>query len=98
MKKVFANAMLVFMLTCTITCMAQSKPITINGRITSFEESLPLEGVSIQVKGSANNTGTQADGTFSLSVLPAEKILLVSSPGYEKRRYPLPLQGSMILF
>jgi len=85
MKKVFANAMLLFMLTSAITSMAQSKPVTINGKITSFEESLPLEGVSIQVKGSGNSTGTQADGTFSLSVLPEERILLVSLPGYEKK-------------
>lgn len=68
---------------------AQAKTVTVNGRITSFEESLPLEGVSILVKNSSNGTGTQADGSFTLTVLPDEKILLVSLPGYEKKEVPL---------
>jgi hypothetical protein len=89
MKKVFANALLLFMLGYTIPAMAQSKPVTINGKITSFEESLPLEGVSVRVKSNKTSTGTQADGTFSLSVLPDEKILLVSLPGYEKKEIPI---------
>ena len=43
--------------------IAQSKTFTISGKVTSFEESLSLEGVSIHVKGTKFFTGTQADGT-----------------------------------
>lgn len=68
---------------------AQSKAMVINGRITSFEESLPLEGASIQVKNGSNGTGTQADGSFSLAVLPGEKVLVVSLEGYEKKEITL---------
>ncbi len=68
---------------------AQSKAVVINGRITSFEESLPLEGASIQVKNSSNVTGTQADGSFSLAVLPEEKVLVISLQGYEKKEITL---------
>ena len=89
MKKLLANVLLLAMLGYTITAMAQPKPVTINGKITSFEESLPLEGVSVHVKSNRTSTGTQADGTFSLSVLPEEKILLISLAGYEKKEIPI---------
>jgi TonB-dependent starch-binding outer membrane protein SusC len=89
MKKVFANVLLLFLLVYSITAMAQPKPVTINGKITSFEESLPLEGVSVRVKGSGNSTGTQADGSFSLSILPEEKILVVSLAGYGIKEVPI---------
>jgi hypothetical protein len=72
-----------------VPAMAQPKPVVINGKITSFEESLPLEGASIQVKNSSNSTGTQADGSFSLAVLPGEKVLVISLQGYEKKEITL---------
>lgn len=62
---------------------AQSKPYTISGKVTSFEESLALEGVGIYVKGSKYFTGTQADGTFSLDILPENKILVFELKDYE---------------
>ena len=72
-----------------VPAMAQPKTVVINGRITSFEESLPLEGASIQVKNGSNSTGTQADGSFSLAVLPEEKVLVISLQGYEKKEITL---------
>lgn len=77
------------LLSCAFPVLAQSKTVVINGRITSFEESLPLEGASIQVKNSSNVTGTQADGSFSLAVLPEEKVLVISLQGYEKKEITL---------
>ncbi|MEO5683551.1 MAG: hypothetical protein ABIQ88_12960 [Chitinophagaceae bacterium] len=73
MKKSIAVFTLLLIMLYAVPAPAQSKTITINGKITSFEESFALEGVSIQVKGGAKNTGTQADGTFSLELLPEEK-------------------------
>ena len=98
MKTVFANAVLLFMLAYTFPSIAQSKTISINGKVTSFEESLPLEGVSVLVKGTSTSTGTQADGTFSLSVSPGQTILQLSLTGYEKKKYALPMPGNMILY
>ncbi|MES1221970.1 MAG: carboxypeptidase-like regulatory domain-containing protein [Bacteroidota bacterium] len=89
MRKLFANGMLFFMLASAIPSIAQSKTITISGRVTSFEESLPLEGVSVRVKGSNNSTGTQADGTFSLAISDGEKVLLLSLAGYERKEIPI---------
>jgi hypothetical protein len=62
---------------------AQNKTFTINGKVISFEESFPLEGVSVAVKGTKNVTGTQSDGTFSLAVTPGDKTLVVTLTGYE---------------
>jgi TonB-dependent starch-binding outer membrane protein SusC len=67
------------------TALGQNKAVIINGKVTSFEESLPLEGVNVSVKGGKNITGTQADGSFTLAVSPEDKILLVSLEGYETK-------------
>jgi len=89
MKNLFAKAVLFTALACSSPAMAQEKLQVITGKVVSFDESLPLEGVSIRVKNSSNATGTQADGSFSLALSPTEKILLLSLPGYEKKELTL---------
>ena len=69
--------------------ICQVKTFTISGRITSFEESLPLEGVTIRVKNSSNITGTQADGSFSLALTVTDHLLIVALDGYEKKEIPV---------
>jgi len=44
--------------------LAQQKVVT--GRVTSAEDSQPLPGVSVKVKGTSTGTGTKGDGTFSI--------------------------------
>jgi hypothetical protein len=85
----FIGILLLLAAAGSFTAAAQSKTIIINGRVTSFEESLPLEGVSIVVKGDPAGTGTQADGSFSLPVAPGGKKLLISLAGYEKQEIEL---------
>ncbi|HSC39348.1 MAG TPA: carboxypeptidase-like regulatory domain-containing protein [Chitinophagaceae bacterium] len=63
----------------------QTRSIVVNGKVTSFEESFPLEGASVVVKGTSNATGTQADGTFSLLIGPGDSVLVVSLNGYEPK-------------
>lgn len=84
MKKLITLVTGCFLLLVAHTATAQVRPFTINGKITSFDESLPLEGVTVAVKGTNIVTGTQADGTFTLSVTAGEK-LLVSLEGYDKQ-------------
>src|SRR4051794_40294152 len=62
---------------------AQSKTFTINGKVTSFEESLALEGVTVKVKGSQYATGTQSDGTFSIDIKDAKQVLVFELRDYE---------------
>jgi hypothetical protein len=62
---------------------AQDKRTTINGKVISFEESFPLEGITIAIKGTSNRTVTQADGRFSLAITQADKTLVISSNEYQ---------------
>lgn len=77
------NILAIFLVLMSAGGTAQSDTVLISGRVTNFEESFPLEGAGISVKGTRNNTGTQADGTFSLSVSVEDKILTISLDGYE---------------
>ena len=63
--------------------VAQSKTFTINGRVTSFEESLALEGVTVKIKGTQQVTGTQPDGTFSIDVTDSKQVLVFQLHDYE---------------
>ncbi len=77
------------LLATTTSSMAQEKQVIINGKVTSFEESLPIEGASITVKGTNKSTGTQADGSFTLSISTSDKILIVSYDGYQAQELKL---------
>lgn len=71
------------------TAIGQAKTFTIHGKVTSFEESLALEGVSIYIKGTKYYTGTQADGTFSLDVSSDQKALVFELKEYETTELPI---------
>jgi hypothetical protein len=62
--------------------MAQEKSTLINGKVISFEESFPIEGASVAVKGSKNYTGTQVDGTFSLELKPTDTTIVIRCEGF----------------
>jgi len=62
--------------------MAQEKSTLINGKVISFEESFPIEGASVAVKGTKNYTGTQVDGTFTLALKPTDSTIVVSYEGF----------------
>lgn len=85
MKKYIIAGLLLFVLLYSRNGNAQSNTITVSGRITSFEESLPLEGVTVRTKTGGTSTGTLPDGSFSLPVSKQEKLLLVSLQGYEQK-------------
>ncbi|HOA37233.1 MAG TPA: carboxypeptidase-like regulatory domain-containing protein [Flavihumibacter sp.] len=61
----------------------------IEGRVTSFSESFPLEGVRVQVKGRDLVTGTMPDGSFSLGIEPGDQALLLSLAGYKTEEVKL---------
>ncbi|HEY9363492.1 MAG TPA: carboxypeptidase-like regulatory domain-containing protein, partial [Chitinophagaceae bacterium] len=61
-----------------LSSIAQQRTVT--GVITD-DKGVPLSGVSVTIKGTTTGTTTAADGTFSLSV-PTAGRLIVSSVGY----------------
>ena len=92
MKRLFFSLLILFAAGHSNTVLAQS-PKKIQGKVITFEESFPLEGVSVSVKGSKNATGTQTDGTFNLEIKPSDSILVFSQSGYETQEVKIsPLQ------
>jgi TonB-linked SusC/RagA family outer membrane protein len=64
-----------------IICNAQTKRIT--GKVVSSDNSTPLAGVTISLKGSKVNAVSSEEGTFSLNAPTSNKVILsVSSIGY----------------
>ena len=68
----------------TITCLVTLQSFSQNSKITGIvtDESGPLIGVSVIVKGSANGTITNIDGEFSINVPKTNKELVFSYLGY----------------
>lgn len=58
--------------------------VKVTGTVTD-ENGKPLEGVSIQEKGSSNGTFTNEQGYFEFSVKDADAVLIISTVGYEKQ-------------
>lgn len=88
MKKILASwrsAMLISLLIqLTIFSFAQNS-ITVSGKIMD-ESNKPLEGVSVQVKGTATATVTNADGNFTINVPSEKSVLIITHVGYEQQQ------------
>ncbi len=65
--------------------LSQKTPLVISGKVISDDESYPLEGATIAVKGTQSITGTMPDGAFTLSAAP-DDTLIISLSGYETRK------------
>lgn len=89
MKRKLSTVLVLLILISAGNSIAQQKIYTISGKVTSFEESLALEGVSILVKGTKNYTGTQADGTYSIDISPENKILVFELKEYNTQEVSL---------
>jgi len=75
------NFLPLFLLFVTCCNLAYSQGITVTGKVTDKETGLPLEQVSIAVKGSPKGTYTNIKGEFSLEVPSAADFIVVSYVG-----------------
>ena len=62
---------------------------TVSGRITAGEDSSPLPGVNILVKGTTSGTITDASGRFQIDVPSLNETLVCSFVGYLSQEVPL---------
>lgn len=69
-----------FMLMC-IAASAFAQTRTVSGTVRGKEDGLPVPGVSVKVKGTANGVATAADGRYSIQVAEGA-VLQFSSIGY----------------
>ncbi|MFL5739089.1 MAG: SusC/RagA family TonB-linked outer membrane protein [Flavisolibacter sp.] len=70
--------------------------IMVSGRILDQNRS-PLQGVSVQVKGSNAATSTLADGSFQIAVPSEKSSLVISHIGFEQQEIPVGSQREISL-
>jgi ABC-type oligopeptide transport system substrate-binding subunit len=85
MKMIRTKLILLFLLlfSAVVLNAQQSKGIVLMGKVISWEESAPLEGVTVQVKGTCNISGTLFDGMYAIEIRPLDSVLVFSYEGYE---------------
>ncbi len=77
----FRGAILLLLLTVSISFNSFAQNRQISGKVTSSDNGDPLIGVSVKVKGTTTGTLTRVDGTYSLST-PSNATLVFSYIGY----------------
>ncbi len=79
-QKLIKAACFITLALITQLSFAQTKVVT--GKIIDSKDGSGLQGASVAAKGSRSGTQTGSDGSFSLSVDNAVKILVISSVGF----------------
>ena len=73
-----------FLVLCTtILSFAQNRTVT--GRVVGATDSLPLAGVTVQIKGQSTAVATDINGSYSIGV-PDGAVLVFTHTGYEGRQ------------
>ena len=74
-----------FIASCLMVCMTadiSAQTIPIKGKVTDSENSEPLAGVTVMIKGTSSGTSTDIDGSYSISA-SSDDILVFSIIGYK---------------
>ncbi len=77
----------------TLFSSAQST-IAVRG-IISDDKKQPMEGVSVQEKGTANTVITKKDGTFQMNVASSRSVLLFTNVGYDPQEVTVGNQSAL---
>ncbi len=79
MRKIFTLLFLPFIFFLSLSVQAQVK--TVNGKVTSSDDGLPMPGVGVKVKGTTTSTISDQNGNFSIAVPNNSAILVFTSIG-----------------
>jgi len=88
-KVLFAGLMLVL-----FSLSSQAQTFKATGVVTGKPDSLPLQGVTVAVKGGHKASQTDASGKFEITVSPGD-ILLISFIGYQPLEIPANAANSL---
>jgi len=86
-----AGLMLIFF---SFSSHAQAQSIKVNGVVTGKTDSLPLQGVTVVVKGTKRATVTNIEGKFGITASPGE-IIQFSFIGYSPMEVPVGAEGPL---
>lgn len=75
---------MLLMACCLFIVQAWAQNRTITGKVTDVQGN-PVPNASVRIKGTNQGTSTRTDGTYILSVSPADRTLIISSIGFEAR-------------
>lgn len=81
LSKPFLQHFAVIGMLCLSICASYAQT-NVTGTILSAEDSSPLPGVNVLLKGTTHGTITDGDGKYSLSVPDSESVLVFSFVGY----------------
>lgn len=76
-----------------IAAFAQSRTVT--GRVINSQNNSPLQGASVQVKGSNSGASTDENGKFVISVPPGNATLIVSYLGFNEQQVKINTQSAI---
>lgn len=82
------SCLTLFMLFAVFVVHAQN---TVNGKVQSASDSIPLIGATLQFLGTSLNTKTDQDGNFSIAVAQRTGTLMVSYLGFQTKEIPYDL-------
>ncbi len=74
--------------------LAQNRTIT--GKVLDGNGS-PIASASVSIAGTKIGTSTSADGTFSISVPPSAKTLIISAVGMTEQRFQITSQSELVI-
>ena len=83
-SKIRGLRLVVFLSLISFTAFAQN---TVTGTVT--DESGPLPGVSILLKGTSNGVVTDFDGNYTIENIPADGVLVFSFVGFKTKEIPV---------
>ena len=74
-------------LNCALTGFSQT-PTTVRGKVTGSNGE-PLSNVTVNLKGTKNNTSTDVSGNYLISTRSGEDVLVFTSIGFERQEIPI---------
>src|SRR5688500_8161649 len=80
-----------FLLLLQITVQAQTR----SGRVLSADDSQPLPGATVKVKGTTNSAVTDQNGLFTISAVKGD-VLVISFIGYQERELRVGDEGAAL--
>lgn len=82
MTQLFTVKFLLYVVFLLLTCSVSFAQVTVTGKITSSENSEPIPGVNVIIKGTGSGTITDVEGNYSIDVPSSESTLIFSYVGF----------------